>query len=215
MTCGLCGSRKGRRYCPAGQKRICPTCCGSKRIVEINCPDDCVYIKGGRAAAWEGRVTEKRRDERRVAVIYTDLSDAQCRLANKTLVGLLAIRSRLPDIDDRLLASAVGIWRKTIETRERGILYEHQADDMRVQVLVSAIKEVFEEEMKRLTHSDRDMLAVLRAVERSLTRTSMEETDPRAFLESISRLVGRLVKENRARGDDALDEPRIIKPDEW
>jgi hypothetical protein len=211
MTCGYCGSRKGRRYCPARKERICPACCGSKRGVEISCPADCVYIEGGGAAAWEGRVTERKRDERRIALMYSDLSEAQCRVAISALIGLLDVRSRFPHIDDRLLAAAVGTWRRTLETRERGILYEHQADDIRVQALVSALKEVFEQGEKRLTSSSRDLLAVFRAIERSLNRTTMEETDPRAFLESVSRLVGRLMQESPAQSDS--DTPRIIRPD--
>jgi hypothetical protein len=56
--CPLCLKRKGRRACPAKGAAICPHCCGTKRRVEIDCPEDCVYLEGGHAGAWEGRETE-------------------------------------------------------------------------------------------------------------------------------------------------------------
>ena len=44
-TCPLCAKRKGRRACLAKGETICPQCCGSKRLVLIDCPDDCVYLE--------------------------------------------------------------------------------------------------------------------------------------------------------------------------
>jgi hypothetical protein len=46
--CPLCSERSGKRPCPAKGARICPTCCGTKREVEIDCPSDCAYLKQGR-----------------------------------------------------------------------------------------------------------------------------------------------------------------------
>jgi hypothetical protein len=44
MVCPLCGLRRARRACPALGKQICAVCCGTKRLVEIQCPSDCVYL---------------------------------------------------------------------------------------------------------------------------------------------------------------------------
>ena len=49
MTCPLCSTRKARRPCPALEPGICPVCCGTKRLVEIRCPDDCGYLSSARA----------------------------------------------------------------------------------------------------------------------------------------------------------------------
>ena len=45
MVCPLCGERKAKRACPALNRHICAVCCGTKRLVEINCPADCVYLR--------------------------------------------------------------------------------------------------------------------------------------------------------------------------
>jgi len=47
--CGICG-KKARSLCPALEKMICSSCCGSKRGTEITCSGECQYypfsIKG-------------------------------------------------------------------------------------------------------------------------------------------------------------------------
>src|ERR1700674_4830910 len=62
MVCPLCGVRKAKRACPAlgvpsgaaalgappGARQICAVCCGTKRLVEINCPSGCVYLATAR-----------------------------------------------------------------------------------------------------------------------------------------------------------------------
>ena len=49
MRCPLCQSRPPRRACPALGREICPVCCGTKRQVEIRCPESCVYLSQRRA----------------------------------------------------------------------------------------------------------------------------------------------------------------------
>lgn len=48
MSCPSCGVRKGRRTCPALNASICPTCCGTKRLTEIQCPDSCTWLASSR-----------------------------------------------------------------------------------------------------------------------------------------------------------------------
>src|SRR5882762_8467521 len=48
MSCPLCQLRKERRACPALHQTICAVCCGTKRLTEIHCPDDCVYLTSAR-----------------------------------------------------------------------------------------------------------------------------------------------------------------------
>src|SRR3954465_10781805 len=49
MACPLCQRRKSTRECPALMQSICSVCCGTKRLVEINCPDSCVHLATARA----------------------------------------------------------------------------------------------------------------------------------------------------------------------
>ena len=43
-SCAHCRGRKGKRECPALGGKICSACCGQYRLVEIQCPSDCVYL---------------------------------------------------------------------------------------------------------------------------------------------------------------------------
>jgi len=45
-ACWVCG-RRARRHCLAAAKPICPTCCGSKRGLEIKCTADCEFYPFG------------------------------------------------------------------------------------------------------------------------------------------------------------------------
>src|SRR5690349_21016564 len=60
MTCSLCGTRKARRSCPALGRMICPVCCGTKRLKEINCPPTCSYL--GNAEAHPPAVVQRQRE---------------------------------------------------------------------------------------------------------------------------------------------------------
>ncbi len=45
--CEICKEKKARRNCPAIGKTICPSCCASKRLKEIDCPTDCEHLTSG------------------------------------------------------------------------------------------------------------------------------------------------------------------------
>lgn len=209
-VCPLCRSRKPKRLCPAKGESICPACCGSKRRVEIDCPEDCVYLTGGHAGAWEGRETEKRRDSRRVLLHAQELDEPQGRLLFLALVGLIGLRGTRAELDDAMALQAVRALRQTLETRERGLLYEHQAEDARAQALVHELRTMFEskdEEGRSVAPADRDLLAALRALEAGLAASLREESGS-SFLDSAARLVG------RAQGalDAPARRPLIVEP---
>jgi hypothetical protein len=180
---------------------ICAPCCGSKRRVEIDCPDDCVYLTGAHAQAWDGRETERRRDLRRVAAHIHRFDERQAQLFGLLAGGVTALHRRSPDLDDALLASALAACRKTVETRLNGVLYEHRPDDLRAVELIAQIEGLFEAEHRsgqKLSPSDRDLLPVLAAVEAALDETRREAGGPTAFLDTLARLSAGL----------ALEEPR-------
>ena len=208
-TCPLCRQRKGKRACPAKGELICAQCCGTKRRVEIDCPDDCTWL-GGHAGTWEGRETERTRDLRRLAPSLERLSDPQARLFFLSLVGLTGLRAGRPDLGDALLLEAVAALRKTVETREKGILYEHPAEDLRAQGLVHELGSLFEakdEEGTAHAPADADLLAVLRALEGALLEVAREGAGPTAFLDTAARLAGRLAAANRPAARSLIVEP--------
>jgi hypothetical protein len=161
--------------------------------VEIACPEDCVWL-GGHAAGWDGRETEHTRDVRRLAPHLQGLTEGQARLFFLALVGLTGLRGRRPDLGDHLLHEAVVALRKTVETRERGILYEHRAEDLRAQGLVPEIRAIFEtrdEGGAARAPDDRDLVAVLRSLQGALEECLREHAGRAAFLETAGRIAGR------------------------
>jgi hypothetical protein len=195
MTCPLCRRRRGKRACPAKGEAICSQCCGTKRRIEIDCPPDCTFLDGAHAGAWEGRSAERDRDARRIGPFLEGLSEAQGRLVLLSLVGVTAIRARRREMGDRLLLEAVRALRKTVETREKGILYEHQAEDVRAQGLSHELAELFEardEEGGTHAPADRDLLPALTRLERAIEATLVEGESAHAFLDTAARLAARL-----------------------
>ena len=194
-SCPLCRKRKGRRLCPAKGALICSQCCGTKRRVEIACPDDCSYLSGLNAGSWQGRETERNRDARRLAPFTSSLTEDQGRIFLVALVGVTSLRARHPNLDDRLLREAVAAVRKTIETRERGVLYEHRPDDLRAEGLVADLRGLFEakDPQGRVTApADGDLGPVLAALEAALVASQRENAGRSSFLETATRVTGQL-----------------------
>ena len=44
--CGLCSTKKGKRFCAPLDKVICPVCCAESRVRKIDCNPDCRYLEG-------------------------------------------------------------------------------------------------------------------------------------------------------------------------
>jgi hypothetical protein len=189
----VCAQRKGRRACPAKGAAICSACCGAKRRVEIDCPSDCVWLEGAHDAGWNGRETERRRDARRFAPHLQRLTRAQADLFFVALVGIGAMRARRRELHDALLAGAVSALRKTVETREKGILYEHQADDLRAQGLLHELRALFEakgQDGREAVPADQDLRAVLLALEGAIDDARRSGEGATSFLDAVRRMVG-------------------------
>jgi hypothetical protein len=207
MSCPVCRRRRGKRACPAKGEAICSQCCGTKRRVEIDCPPDCAFLDGAHAGAWEGRSVDRDRDARRVGPFLEGLSEAQGRLVLLALVGVTAIRARRRELDDRLLLEAVQALRKTVETREKGILYEHPAGDARAQGLAHELGELFAAEGadgRSHAPADRDLAEALSRLEGAVTAALREGESGHAFLDSATRLAARLGPPPEARPRSSL-----------
>jgi hypothetical protein len=195
MSCPLCRQRRGKRACPAKGEAICSQCCGAKRRVEIDCPPDCVFLDGSHAGAWEGRSASRDRDARRLGPFLQGLSESQGRLVLLSLVGVTAIRARRREIDDHLLLAAVQALRKTVETREKGIVYEHPAADARAQGLAHELAELYEArdaEGRAHAPKDHDLATALLRLEQAIEATVAERDSAHAFLDTATRLAARL-----------------------
>ena len=192
-ACSLCGRRKGRRACPARGALICSVCCGTKRRVEIACPDDCVYLEGAHDSSWAGRETEKKRDARRLMPAVQSLGDTPVELFFLALQGVAAIERRPPGLTDALLGQAVTAARRSLETRQKGVLYEHAPSDLRAVPLVAEVRGLFEVKDDRgqpVAPKDADILAVLSALEKALATAARENAGERTLLDTVARMAG-------------------------
>ena len=192
MSCPLCQQRKGKRACPAQGELICTLCCGTKRQVLVACPADCAYLTGAHAPAWE-RETEKRRDSRRLAPYLEGLSAGATRVFLITLAGLAAIRKRRPEATDSSLLAALTALRKTVETRTRGILYQHPPENLEAADLVQDLRSLFEakdDAGEDVSPADEDLMEALTALEGCVQEVRSEGIQPTAFLDIAVRLVG-------------------------
>jgi hypothetical protein len=173
MKCDLCTQRKGKRLCPAKHASICPQCCGEKRVLEIECPENCEYLQAGRAreSEQEGahffRTSDPHERARRVRILEdceTTLSDIQ------TLIAIERRANR--SLTDADVAEALDCLLKTLRTEDRGILYETtsgnlRADGLRRQLsdLIQSQRYPKEQDQKRLLLKDAmETLELLRAV---------------------------------------------------
>jgi hypothetical protein len=105
------------------------------------------------------------------------------------------LRAGRPELDDRLLIEGVTALRKTVETRERGILYEHPVADPRAQGLARELAGLFEaRDAEGRVHApaDRDLALALSRLERAIEAALREDESRHAFLDTAARLAGRL-----------------------
>jgi hypothetical protein len=146
-----------------------------------------VYLEGGQAGSWEGRETERRRDARRLAPFVQGLNDDQARIF---FLGLAAVAEmahrRDGSLDDRLLAEALSAFRKTLDTRTKGILYEHAPTDARAQELVDEFAAAFAPR-DGPAPADGDLLAAVAALD-ACAAAALDEGEPGAFVAVARRL---------------------------
>lgn len=224
MTCSLCGTRKARRSCPAVRRMICPTCCGTKRMKEIACPPDCVYL--GNAEAHPPAVVQRQR-ERDLPMLVQMIEGLTA--PQGEALSLLQARIRMhraaaiPALHDSDVAEAMKALASTLETAARGILYEHQAASVPAMRLQQDLREVLAElaETERGRTLGPTVLApVLRRIETTVERAKRHFTPSSApetvFLDFLDR-VGRPLEpgEESALGESDLtpqSASRIILP---
>src|SRR4051812_42259083 len=124
MSCPLCGIRKERRACPAGHQTICAVCCGTKRLTEIQCPEDCAYLSSARE---HPAAAVKRQQEHDVAILLPTIQALTERQYQLFFLFQSAIGRHTPEgfarlIDDDV-AEAAGAAAATLETAARGVIY--------------------------------------------------------------------------------------------
>jgi len=208
MLCPECGQRKGRRNCPALGKTICPTCCATKRLTEINCPDDCVHLASSREHPAAAVRRQQEQDVAALAPAIRHLTERQHQLfflfqsliARHTPEGFV----RLVDDDVRDAAAAVAA---TFETAARGVIYEHAAASRPAQRLASEMKAMLADMQKQgVKVYERAHARVLRAIEKGARETRKVDPGEASYLT----LMARLLQRNRGETQVSSAEERSL-----
>jgi hypothetical protein len=195
MTCPLCATRPGKRQCPALDKTICPVCCGTKRMVEIRCVDDCVYLASARR---HPPAVVQRQREMDVALLMPAMggfTDRQSRFF--FLFQSLALRhpaDALRPLTDADVAEAASAAAATLETASKGLIYEQQPASLNAQELSATFRRTFDEIAAHMggprTPLEKDGARALRGIEEAARRVGPLTGDFRAgFLTLIRRML--------------------------
>lgn len=147
MKCILCGHRKGKRLCPATRGQICPRCCGEKRVVEIPCPEDCVYLEPNEVYHFTKKYATQLRGEpdpgRRWKLVEgtRELEGLVGTLEQSIIRHAAGLRT----FQDTDVEEALQVLQATYRTEQKGILYEHSSSNPLVQALVRSLQQCLEE----------------------------------------------------------------------
>jgi len=193
MTCSLCGQRKAKRACPGVGHSICAVCCGTKRLVEIRCPENCGYLASAREHPPAPVQRQQQHDVSVLVATMQGLSDPQRELL---LVLLGVVRSQEADplgsLRDEDVAEAAATLASTLETAARGVIYEHRAQSLPAQRLVGDLKAVLDEVGTKVGGRvvERDGPHALRALARGAKEVGAAAGEgPKAYLELVARVL--------------------------
>ncbi len=170
QKCPVCRERRPKRSCPALNQTICTVCCATKRLIEIACPADCVYLTSAKA---HPPAVVQRRQERDVGFLLpliADLSETQYRLV--VLFQSVTVKHAeraVPALLDVDVAEGAAAAASTLETARKGIIYEHQAVSVPAQRLTDeyarVVAELIAKNTSQQSRIERDAAAALRKIE--------------------------------------------------
>jgi hypothetical protein len=194
VLCPLCRQRNARRACPALGHQICAVCCGTKRLIEIRCPSDCGYLASSREHPPAAVRRQQQHDVALLVEIVRDFNERQSQLF--LLFSTFITRYQPPQLHqlvDTDVAEAMQALAATFETAARGVVYEHRAESMSANRLVSALKPLLAEAGQHGGSAfERDAALILRRIADGVEKArAADRENPRAFLGLLSRTVGR------------------------
>lgn len=218
MICSLCGTRRARRGCPALGRQICAVCCGTKRLVQIQCPSDCAWLASAREHPPAALVRQQQRDVGLFVQFMRDFSERQSQIF--FLINTFLVRYEppefLPLIDDDV-AEATAALAGTFETAARGLIYEHRPASLPAERLASALKPVLAEAGHGAGSAfERDAALVLRRIGEAVQDVhALDPGNRRAFLELLGRVITKAPRAGTPGADDEAGPPassRLIVP---
>jgi hypothetical protein len=144
MKCVLCELKKAKRSCPAKNAQICGLCCGTKRVLEIACPESCEYLTAGRKRDIEDYqqrlqkmdISKKEKYQKVISQYQDVIAHLEYAISRERLLSR--------DFRDKDAAQAVDVLLDTYRTEEKGILYEKTVDDIRIEPLRKQLRTIVE-----------------------------------------------------------------------
>lgn len=207
--CPLCAGRKARRACPAKGVSICSVCCGTKRLIEIACPPDCVWLQSASAHPPAVVQRQRERDVHFLVALLDGLTPQQQELAYRLLALLGLERPDLPGLCDADLVEAARAMAQTSETASRGIVYQHAAQTAHARKLVEEMAAVVEKAAEEgVSVPDHDVAGIFRRIERGARdgrELLGEEGGETACLAMLRRLASAMSRDADVVGGGAED----------
>jgi hypothetical protein len=217
QKCPVCRERKPKRSCPALGQTICTVCCATKRLVEIRCPADCVYLTSARS---HPAAVVQRRQERDLGFLMplvSELTETQYRLV--VLFQSITVKhaeGAIPAVEDGDIAEAAAAVASTLETARKGIIYEHQAGSIPAQRLSTELRRVVDDLIRQnasqVSRVERDSAAALRRVEEGArtAATALAGDEAPVYLKLLTRVLG--AASTRDQSSSAEKTGLIVQP---
>ncbi len=191
MLCPVCDHRKAKRACPALGKQICAVCCGTKRLVEINCPADCGYLSAARTHPPAVVQRQQEVDRAMLLPLLQGMSERQARL----FLMLAAVISRhqseaLQKLVDEDIVQAAEALAGTLEIAGRGILYDHPPASLPAARLMTELRAMADEVAKNAGSAiERDVAIALRRIQHGARTVAAVKPNANEFQQLLSRVL--------------------------
>lgn len=194
-------------------------CCGTKRLVQIQCPSDCAWLASAREHPPAVVVRQQQRDLGLLVQFMRDFSQRQAQLF--FLINTFLVRYEPPELQtliDADVAEATAALAATFETASRGVIYEHRPASLPAERLTAALKPLLVEAGHGAGSAfERDAALVLRRVEEAVRDVrALAQENRRAYLDLLGRVITKTPNADapgtHATGAEAAEPSRLIVP---
>ena len=170
-------------------------CCGTKRLVEISCPDTCVHLSAARA---NPAAVVRRQNEADLALLLPTIQSLTERQHQLFFLFQSVIARHRPEGFARLLdgdvADATGSVAATLETAAKGVIYEHATQSSVAKKLAHELTTLLQQiRDEGTTVYDREAAITFRAIEQGARAIGGSAGADDGYLS----LMGRLLQVNR------------------
>jgi hypothetical protein len=191
---------------------ICTICCGTKRLVEIACPETCPHLASARD---HPAAVVRRQQEQDVAALLPTIRHLTERQQQLFFLAHSVIARFKPEGFTRLVdddvAQAAGAVAATLETASRGVLYEHTPASLPAQRLARDITAMLAElRSQGAKIYDGEVAIALRAIERGARETRKPGSEDTVYLSRMARLLH--VRSQPAAEEAAKPSSSLILP---